>query len=601
MFRVKYSDLNLSQVQALVDPAKAPEHASPLCPCLVGKKLELVLDEKPVPGPVLRYEFLSEDRLLLSENGGEPAECGYGALSHRHMTLFSHMIPGTLRGYTVILNRETNVVTVFEMWFIDHEGTDYRESGMDVFAPSALDGFINREGQRQVYTGYAKAEGAEPPTIRDSVTLRLDNRMILWDDDLGRRQLFTYATSLFFTMVEPYSPDWYDVLTFPSDTYKISDDLFVFSCGEVEYSGRLSVEVVDILLNEKIGMILGIDEKDRYEYSLYRGKGRMLGQLATFHDFNDKGLVRSPTHTERMDYSRRGARATYRTSVLAHPFNEDMMREFAKAPHIFPSMQQGEQQMMSSKELMGESDLCVGKEISLRFDDGAAWDYQFPSIHELEFRKPGEAEWHREMCKPFRLDDGLVAVGHYCSAEYPPTSHILFLDFHNGCATCIEAVLGSKNDLRDVEPRYHFGYMITEGVEPPRLMRHGFTRELLGRSFTWTYSDMMSSQHIYNSPHSYSWTIINNTKPGDPMNRAGGYVWSSPCEYIKLRKDVYVMNWVEQKWEGIMGCAAMNLRLMHDCGFTFGVGMGGDCVMIEVMGALARPAGSVDLSGVYEL
>ena len=50
-----------------------------------------------------------------------------------------------------------------------------------------------------------------------------------------------------------------------------------------------------------------------------------------------------------------------------------------------------------------------------------------------------------------------------------------------------------------------------------------------------------------------------------------------------------------------MGCAAMNLRLMHDCGFTFGVGMGGDCVMIEVMGALARPAGSVDLSGVYEL
>ena len=85
------------------------------------------------------------------------------------------------------------------------------------------------------------------------------------------------------------------------------------------------------------------------------------------------------------------------------------------------------------------------------------------------------------------------------------------------------------------------------------------------------------------------------------MNRAGGYVWSSPCEYIKLRDDVYVMNWVEERWEGIMGCVAMNLRLMHDCGFSFGVSADGESVHLEIMGALARNAGYADLSGIYDL
>jgi hypothetical protein len=62
-----------------------------------------------------------------------------------------------------------------------------------------------------------------------------------------------------------------------------------------------------------------------------------------------------------------------------------------------------------------------------------------------------------------------------------------------------------------------------------------------------------------------------------------------------------MMNWVEQKWAGLMGCMFMNHRIMHECGFTFGLLHDGKTVIMDQMGAISRPAGYVDLSGIYEL
>nr|MCR5263399.1 hypothetical protein [Clostridiales bacterium] len=118
---------------------------------------------------------------------------------------------------------------------------------------------------------------------------------------------------------------------------------------------------------------------------------------------------------------------------------------------------------------------------------------------------------------------------------------------------------------------------------------------------TWTYSKMMSSQHIYNSPTSYSWTIFMGGNPGDPGYRSGGFVWSSPCTYIKLRDDVYIMTWVEQKWSGSFTTAAMNLRIMHDCGFSLGLTHDASKLLFHEMGAFARAAGTADMSGIFTL
>ncbi len=602
MFRTSINNLPLAKVQDLVTGV-TPSVAKGESEDISGTVFDLVLDDGPIKAPHLHYEITGKDSLLYSEDGREPVCCKCAVVTMRDMVLFTHAVPDRMKAYVVMLSRKTGIATVYELWYIDYEGKDLTDSGMEVFACADIDPFINREVQRQVYHGYYIQEGRPAPAGRNEITLRLDNRMILWDDDLGRRELVTYATCLFCTIVEPDAPDGGDVLTLPSDVFRISDSLFIHAHCGVEYTGREVVEIIDIMNNRKIGVIYGIDENDRAQFAVYRGSGRMVGQLATFYDFNDKGKELPPGIKNRLNLSRKGARVTYRTSVLAHKLDADLLKEYAQVRHILEAMTNPnpKKQMMSSSEMLDESDLCVGREIKLIFDDGERWEYRFPEIHTLEYKTSGETEWHREICKPFELDTDLVCLGHYCSGVYPPTCHILFLDFDYGLATGIEASVNGKYDLRDAVPKFHFGIMDTEGVVPHRLKRHGFTKELLGRSFTWTYSDNMSSQHIYNAPHSYSWTIINNAGPGAPMNRAGGYVWSSPCEYIKLRDDVYVMNWVEERWEGIMGCVGINLRLMHDCGFSFGMSADGVSVHLGIMGALARNAGSVDLSGVYDI
>jgi len=602
MYRTKVNNLSLAQVQKLV-AGVTPAVAKGESEDLTGSVFELVLDDEPIKAPRLCYEITGKDSLLYSEDGKEAVSCKCAVLTLKDMILFTHAVPDAMKAYVVMLSSRTGIATVYELWYIDYEGKDLTDSGMEVFKCADIDPFINREVQRQVYHGYYVQEGRPAPEKRNEVTLRLDNRMILWDDDLGRRELVTYTTFLFCTIVEPDAPDGGDVLTLPSDVFKISDSLFIHAHCGVEYTGREVVEIIDIMNNKKIGVIYGIDENDRAQFTAYRGSGRMIGQLAKFYDFNDKGNELSPLVRNRMSLGKKGARATYRTSVLSHKLDAELLKEYAQVRHILESMTNPDpqKQMMSSTEILDESDLCVGREITLKFDDGTCWEYRFPEIHTLEYKAPEETEWHRELYKPFELDENLVCLGHFCSDAYPPACHILFLDFDYGLATGIEACVNGKYDLRDAVPQFHFGIMETEGVTVYRLKRHGFTKELLGKSFTWTYSDNMTSQHIYNAPHSYSWTIINNTGAGTPMNRAGGYVWSSPCEYIKLRDDVYVMNWVEERWEGIMGCVAMNLRLMHDCGFSFGMSTDGESVHLEIMGALARNAGSVDLSGVYDI
>ncbi len=601
MYRTNITKLSYAQVHRLLSEV-TPIVSKGESDDLTGRTFELALDDQPVPAPRLKYEFTARDMLLCSENGADPVSCKCAALSMRDVILFTHAVPGQMKAYVVILNKVSGIATVFELWCIDHEGTDYTDSGMSLEDCGNLDPFINREVQRQIYQGYVVGETDGAPEGRNEVTLRLDNRMILWCDDLGRKDLVTYTTTLFTTIVELNTPDGGDVLTVPSDVLKISDSLFIHAHCGMEYTGREFVEVIDILNNKKIGVVYGINEVDEAEYAVYRGTGRMVGQYATFFDFNDKGNVQSPNLTNRIDSTKKGARATYRTSVLAHKLDAELLKEYSKNTRIFESLTNPEaRQMMSSSEILPESSLCVGRDMTLKFDDGASWNYRFKDVHTLCYKKPCEDEWKEELYRPFLLDDNLVCLAHYCTGVYPPTCHILFLDFDYGLATCIEASVNGKYDLRDAVPVFHFGIMETEGIVPNRLKRHGFTRELLGRSFTWTYSDQMTSQHIYNAPHSYSWTIINNTGVGTPMNRAGGFVWSSPCEYIKLRDDVYVMNWVEERWEGIMGCAAMNLRLMHDCGFSFGVSADGTSIHLDILGALARNAGCADLSGIYDL
>ena len=599
MFRIPYSKLSLGQVKAAVAAGGGPVSAGALSDRLVSKEIRFVLDDDGITPPTLSYRFPGRDRLLLRENGGEPIECAYGALELGDIVLFAHMIPGTLRGYTAVLDTGTGRAAVEEMWFIDYEGAevDTREKPLSITELAQLGFFVNREVERQIYRGcYVEGEGREAEG-RFARSLRLDNKMIRWDDDLGRKRVFTYVTNLFSTMVELDTPDGEDVLSLPSDYLQIDDSTFFYDVGEVEYSGRLSVEVFDLFTMRKIGVVMGIDENDRFEFRLYRAQGRPLGQFATFYDFDDIGTEVSSAMTARFGPMKKGSRSTYRTSVLSGRPTPEEINALSPSVAMFDDVQPN---MMISDTRMAYSTQCVGRNVMFR-DDGGFWaELDFTDGEHLRFRT-GERDWTEAEYRAFQLDADLVYLGFYVKDSVPPEGMQFALDFSNGCATCIDARMGGGAEPHDVVPVYHFGYMETEGVVPPRTRRHGFTTELLGRSFTWTYSKGVTSQHIYNAPNSYSWTIFMGGTPGEPGYRRGGFVWSSPCTYIKLRDEVYIVTWVEEKWSGSLSSAAMNLRIMHDCGFILSCAHDGSGLNFTMLSAFARDAGKCDLSGVYTL
>jgi hypothetical protein len=131
-----------------------------------------------------------------------------------------------------------------------------------------------------------------------------------------------------------------------------------------------------------------------------------------------------------------------------------------------------------------------------------------------------------------------------------------------------------------------FGIIEMKGLEAPRYWRHTFTDELVGRSFTWAYSDAMSSMHIYSTPQSYSWSIFMD-------NGTLGMMWSSPCHYVKLRDYAYLFEWMEEACNGHHSTIVINTRTMRECGFGYGVGKNG--LGLSDVGALARSAGFYDV------
>jgi len=597
MFRINYNKLTLEEVRAIVAGAGAPAFNGQTCACLAGEKLELVLDNEGIEPPELSYEFISADRLVIKENGVS-VECAYGALSLKNIILFAHMIPGTLRGYTVVLDRENGMVTAEEMWFIDYQGRniDTSEKAVGMMELSEIGFFVNREVERQIYRGYFVREGASVPGKRFEKGLRLDNKMILWDDDLGRRRVFTYISNYFSSMVEVGTPDGEDVLCLPSDYLQINDSMFFYSVGEVEYSGRLSVEVFDLFTMKKIGVVMGIDENDRFEFSLYTAKGRSLGQYATFYNFDDLGRDASGLMSARFGAPTKGFRGTYRTSVLAKKMTEQEMLELSRkeVTHFDIS----EKNVMIEPELrMEDSRECAGKKLTFRDDDGYEAEFDFLTDTRVRFRKNG-GEWSEQEYRASQLDEHLVFLGFHVEGSAPAASIISAIDFDNGCMTVIDSHFCGGHEPHDVVNKYHFGYIVMDGVTAPRTRRHGFTRELLGRSFTWSYRKGTTSQHIYNSPHSYSWTIFSATEKG---RGRGGFAWSGPCTYIKLRDDIYVMTWVEEKWSGSMSSVAMNLRIMHDTGFFLSIEHDGSKIGFSQISAFARNAGKCDMEGIFEL
>jgi len=568
MHRFKYTKLTREQIERkLAATAGGPVCASVYSDILAGKSLKIVTDN----GPTLSYSFKDRNRLTIAENAGNPVESPYGALTLKQVVLFSHLVPNTLKGYYTVVDLKSNLATVFEIWFCG--GKDGGGQALD-----------DREIQRQIYYGYVEVSGGEAPKERHHLTNRLEGKGFHWVQDSGIETLEFYPSIISSSFVE--LTRHVDDLGYcsPSDFVKINDNTFIYDRTECEFSGIHTMYVMDLYTMRQVGMRLGFNEKDELEYYMFRGTGEDLGQLAFLEPFADHGDKIS-LGPNRPQSNQKGDRPVYRPLRTFANMTEDEVHEAAKEnTRVFA----GPGGMAGNS--LPQSDYLVGKEFTVRYDDGPAWNYRVDDLQKLLWRREGESQWHEETYRAFEADTDLIFFGHMHSGTKPAESKQIVLDFVNGLTTCINSRMGTEYMGNEVSYKASFGVIEMPGLEAPKYIRHGFTDELVGRAFSWSYSDNMTSMHVYTTPHSSSWTIYMESQ-------ALGMNWCAPCLYVKIRDGVYLFNLVEEACNGAETCVVINTRTMHDCGFGFSGGARG--LSLGIIGALARNIGHYDVKRFF--
>lgn len=573
MFRTNYSKLTAEQVGSLLVRAGGPAGKSVV---LDGQSFTIKTDR----GPVLQYAF-SEGKLSLTIDANEPFATEYGALEQRTILLVSCLQPGAQTSWHLVLDRKTGLATVFESWFSD---------------PNAKDA---REAQREVYFGYMERDGKEAPERRHGFTSRFENKGIVWTDDLGEKLLIVSNSCYYSTMVQLNAPDGGITVAFPSDYIKINDELFIYARNEAEFSGAFVLAVIDLFSMKEIGARIGFTAEDKLDWRLFTADGELTGQLATFGKFTDYGGNFDVEGFGSMvmpgENVTKGRRPIYRVHGEYPDITDEQAKNAGAAPHSFPKV---DESIMPSGNSMEDSHYLIGKSFSLKMDNGPTWEYEVTGVSTLRWRDAGTEEWHDETYKAFEPDDQLIMFAHVQTGTPYGRGVIATIDFKNGCASAFHSKIGNGYANREVGYDLYFGVLLAEGVPVPERLRHTRTTDLVGRAFTWNYSggeNGLTSMHVYTSPWAYSWTIYG-------ANQEGGMVWSSPCEYIKVRKDCYIMSWVEETSAGGQGTVLMNLRTMHDCGVFYGLAFDNShAVSMSSVGAFARDAGKLDILKYYEL
>jgi hypothetical protein len=585
MHRFKYTKLTKEVIDRKLAATKnGPDCASTFSEVLSGKSFKIVTDN----GPVLNYRFKDPKKLTLQEGTGSSADANYGALTLRQVVLFSHMVPNTEKGYTVIVDLDTNLATVFEVWLCG--GKDPNGQELD-----------NREVQRQIYFGYVEAKGKEAPKKLHQTTNRLEGAGFYWKQDNGIETLDLYPSVISSNFVDLTRLG--DDLSYcsPSDYVMVDDNLFVYERTECEFSGIMTLYVLDLFTESQVGTRLGFNDKDQLEYYMFRGTGKTVGHLTSLAPFDEHGnsvsivsATAPKAQPNQAAPNRKGMRTVYRPGRSFRNMTEEEVYQAAeKSTRTFTGDANTPQEQSGSMggNLLPFSDLLVGKEFTLRYDnEGPVWNYKVLDLYNLEWRKEGDTQWQKETYRAFESDEKLVFFAHIVTGSRPRACRRIALDLTNGLTTLIFSKMGTKYYGNEVSYRAFFGVAEMAGVEAPVYIRHEFTDELVGRGFTRSYSDQMTSMHLYTTPHSSAWTIYT-------ANQTLGMQWCAPALYVKLRDGVYIFDLVEEGCNGAETCIVENERTGRASGFGFSGGARG--VGLNTIGAIARDIGKYDIKEFF--
>jgi hypothetical protein len=580
MHRFKYTKLTKEQIdKKLIPTAAGSQCVSEYSDALAGRSLKIVTHD----GPTLNYTFKDKRRLTLSENGGTAVESGYGSLTLKQVIFFSHMIPKTQKGYNVFVDLDTNLVTVFEVWL--SSGQKYSTLGRKEIIVD------DREVQRQIYFGYVEASGQKPPEKLHHLTNRIEGKGMYWRQDTGIETLEFYASVVSSNFVELTRHA--DDLGYcsPSDYVLINDNMFIYDRTECEFSGIFTLFVADLFTGTQAGVRLGFNERDELEYYMFRGTGKIVGQLAYLEPFDDHGdkpmVVQAQSDPQSPG---KGQRLVYRpVRDFQYMTDEEVHQAALKSTKAFGGAV-GAPQMMAGNN-MPFTDMLVGREFTLRYDNGGpVRHYKITEKFKLKYKEDGDTQWHEEDYRAYEADEKLVWFSHILTDSKPRASVQVALDLINGLTTCIHSRMGTKYFGNETSYCAIFGVAEMEGLEAPQYVRHEFTDELVGHAFSWSYSDQMTSMHIYTTPHSHSWTIFTE-------NQTLGAQWCAPCFYVKVRDNIYILSVTEEACNGHQMIVMINTKITHDCGFGFSGGADG--VNLGLTGAIGRHIGCYDVKHFF--
>ncbi|MDR0843188.1 MAG: molybdenum cofactor biosynthesis F family protein [Acidobacteriota bacterium] len=602
MHRFKYTQLTPAQInQKLKTTEAGPTSASELSGVLSGKSLKLVLDG----GLTLTYDFSGKNQLTLSENGGAKIKAAYGALTQKQGVFFSHLIPGQPKGYSVFIDQATNLVTVFEVWLCGDK-VEKTLNGKEV-------GLDPREVQRQIHFGYVD-KGGKAPETRHHLTNRWAGKGIHWTQDNGIETLELYtsvASSNFVELTRHVDDLGYCA---PSDYILVDDNTFIYQRTEAEFSGISTLFVADLYAQTQVGVRLGFNEKDELEYYLFRGVGEVVGQLSYLEPFDDHGkggmVVQAAGDPQAPG---KGQRLVYRPVRDFQPMTDEEVHKVALKSTLAFGGGGGDAPQMMAGNNSPFTDMMVGKKLTIRLDGpvrppsrtgqapfsttlrydagGPVRHYEFTEKFKLKYREDSESTWHEVDYRGYEADEKLFWFSHILADSKPRASVQVAVDLLNGLVTTIHSQMGTP--YFGNETSYHAIFGVAEGiegVEPPQYMRHQYTDELVGHAFSWSYSDQMTSMHVYTSPHSMTWTIFTG-------NQGMGAQWGSPCIFVKLRDGVYIFCQNEEACNGAEMIELINTKISHDCGFGFSGGAMG--VSLSLTGAIGRHIGSFDIRKFY--
>ncbi|MFT4230423.1 MAG: molybdenum cofactor biosynthesis F family protein [Microbacterium sp.] len=186
-----------------------------------------------------------------------------------------------------------------------------------------------------------------------------------------------------------------------------------------------------------------------------------------------------------------------------------------------------------------------------------SWDYQ-PGEGD-----PTEPATQTDACEVIRVDEDLYyAQFHH---EYLPHEAVsLVLDLRSGYSLAILSVLGERTREK-VAVQHLFGVGRIEELaqtgEAPAP-----TTELIGRRVLWVYSSVHAYEHVYLSPHWYTWQCLAGPEQG-LADTDENTVW-------RLRPGIYVFTWREK----VIPCGSVTIadhrdqKAIRSHGVLFGEG-----------------------------